>query len=203
MVLLNDLLRAGHFADAVNDLAKKFRERFRLPEIHQLGLVVPDVEAAAGMLEDSGIGPFFIASGSPVLWRERDEERGYRGKLGIAYHEGFELELLEPGEGSDFYRQSLDKDSRIVVQHLGFVVPDVDVWAHILSNAGYSVWVRGRLKPGLMEGDFAYMDTVNDAGLVIEFICWRLMGLRISPPAAIFRAIGHLEKWTGKRSISL
>lgn len=203
MIFLDDFLNTDEFSKAVNGLAKEFRDRYGLDKIHQLGLVVPDVEASAKALEDKGLGPFFIAAGSPVLWLERQEERDYRGKLGIAYYRGFELELLEPGEGSEFYRQRLDAESRIVVHHLGFMVPDVDEWAARLTAAGYPVWVRGRLKAGPMTGDFAYMDTVKDTGLVMEFISWRLMGIKISPPAAIFRALGRLEKWTGKRSISM
>jgi catechol 2,3-dioxygenase-like lactoylglutathione lyase family enzyme len=203
MVLLNDLLKADEFSNAVSGLAKDFRERHALPGIHQLGLVVPNVEAAAVELEEKGMPPFFIAAGSPLLWRERGEERNYRGKLGIAYYHGFELELLEPGEGSDFYRQRIDTESRIVIHHLGFIVPDVDDWAGRLAAKGYPVWVRGRLKAGPMTGNFAYMDTINDTGLVIEFISWRLMGVQLNPPAAIFHALGRLEKWTGKRSISV
>jgi hypothetical protein len=203
MIFLDDFLNADEFSNAVNNLAKEFRDRYGLDKIHQLGLVVPDVEESAKALEDKGLGPFFIAAGSPVLWLERQEERNYSGKLGIAYYKGFELELLEPGEGSEFYRQRLDAESRVVVHHIGFMVPDVDEWAERLIAAGYPVWVRGRLKAGPMTGDFAYMDTVKDTGLVIEFISWRLLGIKISPPAAVFRALGRLEKWTGKRSISM
>ena len=203
MVYLNDLFKADNFRDAVSGIAGGLRDKHGLPKIHQLGLVVTNVEAAAEELEKKGIGPFFIASGSPILWRERERETTFSGKLGIAYHQGLELELLEPGDGSDFYRRRLDPDGKIVIHHLGFLVPNVDEWANKLATAGYPVWVRGKLKSGPMTTDFAYMDTVNDAELVIEFICWRLMGIRFSTPPSIFHAIGRIEKWTGKRSISL
>jgi hypothetical protein len=203
MVLLDDLFKADNFGDAVSGLASVFRTDYKLPEIHQLGIVVSDVEMAAVQLEEKGIGPFFIASGSPVLWKERGEDGNFEGKLGIAYHQGFELELLEPGKGSDFYRQSLDPEGGMVVQHLGFLVPDVDTSAEMLAASGYPLWIRGKLKSGPSTADFAYMDTVGDAGLVIEFICWKLMGLRFNTPPSIFHAIGRIEKWTGKRSISL
>jgi hypothetical protein len=203
MVLLDDLFKADNFGDAVSGLASVFRTDYKLPEIHQLGIVVSDVEMAAVQLEEKGIGPFFIASGSPVLWKERGEDGNFEGKLGIAYHQGFELELLEPGKGSDFYRQSLDPEGGMVVQHLGFLVPDVDTSAEMLAASGYPLWIRGRLKSGPTTADFAYMDTVADAGLVMEFICWKLMGIRFNTPPFIFHTIGRIEKWTGKRSISL
>jgi hypothetical protein len=203
MVALDDVFKTDDFSNAVDGLASAFRADHKLPEIHQLGIVVSDVEMAAIKLEEKGIGPFFIASGSPVLWRERGEERNFEGKMGIAYHQGFELELLEPGKGSDFYRQALDPKGAMVVQHLGFLVPDVDTWAETLTASGYPLWIRGKLKSGPSTADFAYMDTVADAGLVIEFICWKLMGIRFNTPPFIFHTIGRIEKWSGKRSISL
>ena len=203
MVLLGDLLNTADFSKAVDGLAREFRGRHKLPAIHQLGLTVPDVEYAARVLEAKGIGPFFIANGSPVFWRERGQERSIRGKMGMAYHQSFELELLEPTEGSEFYRQSLDSAGGIVVQHLGFLVPDVDEWADRLAAAGSPVWIRGKLKIGPAAADFCYMDTVEEAGLIIEFISWRIFGSSFSPPAALYHAAGRLEKWSGKRSITV
>ena len=89
MVSLDDLFKADDFIVAVDDLASDFRKEHGLPEIHQLGIVVPDVEMAAVKLEEKGIGPFFIASGSPVLWKERGEDGNFQGKLGIAYRHNF------------------------------------------------------------------------------------------------------------------
>ena len=126
MIILEDLMSQPDFGKALDDLVPEYREQFSLPAIHQLGLVVADVEKAAIYLEDQGVPPFFIATGSPAFWTERGDKRPFRGKLGFSHHHGVELELLEPGEGSDFYRRSLDPEGRIVVQHLGFLVDDVD-----------------------------------------------------------------------------
>jgi len=200
MPLLEELLQASDFTAAVAGLAREFRQRHALPPVHQLGLVVPDAIAAAGELERRGIGPFFLAAGRPVLWRERGQERVFSGRMGLAYHHGFELELLEPGQGSDFYRQSLDPQGRAVIQHLGFLCPDVDAAA---ARVGVPVWVRGRIKTGPMVTEFAYLDTVAEAGLVIEFISWRFLGLEFIPPAGLVHALGRLQKWSGKRSFDL
>ncbi len=102
------------FGEALNNLIPEYREKFSLPEIHQLGLVVADVEEAARHLEEQGLAPFFIATGSPAFWLEREKKRFFRGKLGFSHHHGVELELLEPGEGSDFSRRSLAPEGRIV-----------------------------------------------------------------------------------------
>lgn len=126
-----------------------------------------------------------------------------RGKLGLSHHHSVELELLEPGEGSDFYRRSLDPEGRIVVQHLGFLVDDVDTWAEKLTAAGSAVWVRGAITLGPANTQFAYMDTEETAGIVVEFISQRCFGLRWWPLGALFKAAARIEKWTGKRSISV
>jgi hypothetical protein len=204
MVLFEDLLSAQDLREAANALVREFREQHDLPPIHQLGLVVADVQLAAQTLEARGMGPFFITHGAASMWREHGEEHHFRGKMGLAYHRGFELELLQPGEGSNFYRQSLDTVGRIVVQHLGFSVMDVDAWANRLTaSSGYPIWVRGRLQSGPLHVDFAYMDTIAQAGLIVEFISWRVFGVLFSPPAAILHSIGRLQKWSGKRSMPL
>jgi len=201
MISLNELIDSAGFAEKVRNLAKDFRQKFGLAQVHQLGLVVASVEKSAEDLEAKGIGPFFIAEGSPVLWQERGEKKSFKGKLGLAYIEGIELELLEPGEGSDFYRQHLDPQGKIMIQHLGLLAADVDASAKKLEDAGYRVWVRGKLKSGPMTTDFAYMDTISEAGFIIEFISWRLFGFSFSPRPGLIHALGRLEKWSGIRSI--
>ena len=61
MVLLEELLNSVAFDRAVNDLAQEFREKHGLPAIHQLGLVVPNVEAAALSLEEGVFKPVLLA----------------------------------------------------------------------------------------------------------------------------------------------
>ena len=203
MIFLEDLLQAPDFEGALGTLAPNFRERFALPKIHQLGLAVEDAEQAALKLERQGLPPFFIAAGSPAFWIEKGDNRSFSGKLGFSHHHGVELELLEPGNGSDFYRRSLDPGGRIVVQHLGFLVDDVDGWADTLRVGGFDVWVRGAIELGPAKTQFAYMDTERDAGLVIEFISQRFLGLPWWPMDAVFRAVARVQKWTGKRSLDI
>ena len=204
MILLDDLLNSSDFRRSVDGLAKEFRTAFGLPDIHQLGLAVPSVEKASALLEARGFPPFFIAEGSPILWRELGRESSFRGKAGFGTYQGFELELLEPGSGSNFYHDSLDPDGRIVVQHLGFLVKDTDEWAGRLEKSGHPVRIRGRLRLQPWRSDFAYMDTQDAAGVIVEFISFTLFGRPSSgPPPGLFRLLGRLEKWSGKRSISV
>ncbi len=203
MIFFDDLLQAQNFRGAVDEIGRDFRARFALPAIHQLGLVVPDVGTAADELENKGIGPFFIVNGSVDMWQERGEEKGFSGKIGLARYQGYEIELLEPGKGSDFYRQCVDAGGRPVVQHLGFLVNDVDIWASLLSQAGCPVWVKGDMGVWPVRTRFAYMDTVQHSDIIMEFINWSILGIAFQPPSLLYRGLADLEKRMGIRSISL
>ena len=198
-MLFSELLDADDFGCEAGSLAGDFRERYGLPPVHQVGLVVPDVEAAARQLEERGLGPFLILSGEPSTWLEGGRPGKFQGKVGMAFHHGFELELLEPGEGSDHYRRSLDPGGGIVVQHVGLLVDDVDQWAARLNAAGHATMVRGQLKVGPLRFDFAHLDTRADAGLLVEFISARLLGRPSHTRPGLIRRLGSFQKWTGKR----
>jgi hypothetical protein len=203
-MLLADVLSNADFKERVQDIALESRNRLGIDvPVHQLGVVVPDVVSAAAELEGCGIGPFLIMGGPAKFWNERGSAGKMKGRLGFGYRQGIEIELLEPGSGSDFYRRSLDRKGRPVIQHLGFLVSDVDAWAKKLEDAGYPVYVRGRIGMGPLRIDFAYLDTEKDAGLVLEFICHRLFGIWIKPPIWLQQLIGRIEIMIGKRCIEV
>jgi len=202
ILYLDDLLKADNLGHAVSLIANNFREKYQFPDIYQLGVVVPDVEAAAVELEAKGIGPFFIASNTLNFWSEHGEPKMFHGKVGIAYHKGFEIELLEPGVGSTFYKSCVDSECRMVVQHLGFRVKDVDAYTKRLEKNGCATWVRGRIKSFPLVTDFAYMDTRDQAGIILEFIDMKIMGFAIKVSAGVFHTIGRVQKIIGVRSFS-
>ena len=199
MILLADMLKKADLEAEAGALCLPFRKRFGLPAVEQLGLVVPDVAKAAARLEKLGIAPFFMAQGPVARWQERGEDRRFCGKLGLTYHRGLELELLEPGQGSDFYTKSLSADGEVAVQHLGFLVDNVDAWEKKLTLSGSPAIVRGRIAAGPLRVEFAYMDTQKDLGLIVEFIAFYFLGKRVKPLPALVRALGRLQKKSGRR----
>jgi hypothetical protein len=202
MIYFDDLLKSDNIDYAVSQIAKDFRSKHQFPEVRQLGVIVADVEIAAVELEEKGIGPFFIASDTLKFWNERGENRTFSGKLGVACHKGYEIELLEPGVGSTFYKTCVDEKGRMVVQHLGFLVNDVDAHTRELEKAGCSTWVRGKIKSFPIVTNFAYMDTVEQAGIILEFIDMRFLGFAVKVPGGIYHSLGRMEKMIGIRSLS-
>lgn len=165
-----ELLQAPDFKAAADALARDFRQEHAFPPLFQLGLVAPDVEGAVGELEGQGIHGFALSTGRPQTWVEDGESKAFSGRLALAVHEGLELELLEPGEGSEFYRSGLAADGAIALHHLGFLVPDIDVWTEAMTRAGQRTWVRGSLVSPRVTVSFAYIDSRRDAGIIVEFI---------------------------------
>lgn len=202
MIYFDDLLKTDDFSQAVNTIAKDFREQHKFPAVRQLGVIVADVEIAAAQLEEQGIGPFFIASDKLKFWTERGKNKTFSGKLGMAIYKGYEVELLEPGVGSTFYKSCVDERGRMVVQHLGFLVDDVDAYRQELGKSGCSTWVRGQIKSFPIVTDFAYMDTVAQAGIILEFIDMRFLGFAVQVPGGIYHNLGRLQKLIGIRCLS-
>jgi hypothetical protein len=202
MLLFEDLLNEENFTDAANKLACDFREKHNLPPIHQLGLVVSDVETAAAQLEKMGIGPFLIMSGDLKKWVERGESIRFHTKVGLATHHGIDIELLEPGEGSDFYGQHLDPDGRTVIHHLGFFVKDTDKEVANMNAKGCLTWVRGIIQAGPASFNVGYMDTLSELGMLIEIIQFKAFGIRFRPPGFSYHLLGWLEKTCGIRCIN-
>jgi hypothetical protein len=203
-MLLAEIMSEKNFKEMVQSIALGFRNRFGIDApVNQLGVVVPDVLAAAADLEKKGCKPFLIMGGAAKMWKERGSAGRIKSRLGFGYREGIEIELLEPGSGSDFYRRSLDPKGRPLIQHLGFLVKDVDACARKLEDAGYPVYVRGRIGMGPLRIEFAYMDTEKDAGLIMEFICFRIFGIRFKPPIWSQQLLGYIEKKSGKRCIEV
>jgi hypothetical protein len=201
MIYFDDLLKDNNIDYAVSRIAKDYREKYKFPEVRQLGVIVADVETAAAELEKKGIGPFFIASDTLKLWNERGETGTFSGKLGMAIYKGYEIELLEPGVGSAFYKSCVDEKGRMVVQHLGFLVKDVDAYRTEMGKSGCSTWVRGKIQSFPIITDFAYMDTVEQAGIILEFIDMKFLGFPVTIPGGIYHGLGRLQKLTGMRCL--
>ena len=67
MLKLQDYLEAPDFDAAVTELGTSIRQALNLPPIFQLGLVVPDAEAAARDLARQGITAVFEIDATPTM----------------------------------------------------------------------------------------------------------------------------------------
>ena len=194
--------RANQFHAHVQRMGEPLRSEFKLPPVHQLGVMVPNVQKAAQDLEQLGYGSFFVAAGAPKFWRENGKERSISGALAMGYRDNIEMELLEPGINTNWYRDSLDEGGTYAIQHLGYMVEDVDAAATPLTRAGFQLKVRGQLSTLGLKCNFAYVDTRAAGGYITEFISLTVAGIHVAP-AKVYRPLAGLQKLLRIKSFNL
>ena len=133
-------------------------------EIDQVCLVVRDLEKTVDRLRDlMNLGPFqFKETDRPdaVVHGKRTHVRARR-----AYTQAgpVELELIEPGEGENAFREFLDNHGE-GVHHFGILVTDLEQALARFEEKGIGVlqqWERGRTR-------LAYLDTEASLGVILE-----------------------------------
>lgn len=203
MIYLDEIIDADSFTQAVESSSEKLRNIYHLPKVRQLGMVVADAEKADKELVASGLLPFFLAKVRTNQWLENGVERSLCAKLGIAYREGIELELIEPVQNADFYARDIDPQGRILIHHFGFIVQDIEGMLTRLADAGAPLLVRGKLNLGLVRADFAYMDTRLECGVISELISIKILGFHASLPRRLMALLARLQQRSGMRTFNL
>lgn len=141
-------------------------EKFVLPELAQVGVVVKDIDQAMHYYSTTfGIGPFRVIDfdfpdatlhGKPVSLKLR---------IALARMGPVQFELIEVPEGDNIYREFLDAKGE-GLHHLGFRVADLDDEVAKLAPLGIGVLQGGKADGG----GFAYLDTEGIGGVIFELI---------------------------------
>jgi len=144
---------------------KRENEKSPFSELHHLMIVVKDIEKAVKYYESIGIGPF--RSYPPLREYEKlkvkDESAFYKLVMKEAQMGPIVLQLCQPGPGESIYKDFLERKGE-GIQHLGFVVDDVDKDEAKLRERGFKVLSSGRRADG---SGFTYFDTEDDAGVTL------------------------------------
>lgn len=140
---------------------------FKLPPVHQLGFVVRDIERTSRQYQTFfGTGPFSkvidvnmdgaLLRGTPV-----------KTKIRVAFVQSgaVQLELIQPVEGSNVYTEFLEAKGE-GIHHLGYRVDDIEVAKAEFRRLGKEPVFQRDM--GMME--FAYYDTAEAGGLMLEFL---------------------------------
>ena len=200
---LTDYLAAADFSSAVESTAKKLQEQYGLPAAYQLGLVVADAVSADQAMVEAGLPHSFLVGVRTDRWEENGTDKPLTAKLGFAYHQGYELELIEPGDNAQFYARDIDPQGNIVVHHFGFMIKDLEDWMARLSAAGAPLLVRGKLRLGIVTGEFAYFDTRQDCGMITELISMKILGIHARLPQALVARLARFQVASGKRCFNM
>ena len=133
-----------------------------------IGVVVRDMNKTIERLTALGIGPFKPRILPP------DAQEKYRGKpfipsqrvaIQITQIGNMELELIQPIDGESPHQEFLDQKGE-GIQHLGFIVNNLEEEVKRLTAKGSSILLTSQFKGG---GGVAYLD-LDAAGLIVELV---------------------------------
>jgi methylmalonyl-CoA/ethylmalonyl-CoA epimerase len=153
----------------IANLASSLPGGVQLKRIVQIGIVVADRKRTTDLMTTLfGIGPFRF-----VEWPDRAESKyAYRGvEEHIRISQAFvqlgdvEVELIQPVEGNNAYKDFLDETGG-GIHHVLFEVSDIDPVIRELAKSGVTVLQSGTgIRPGTR---WALLDTRELLGFFVE-----------------------------------
>ena len=133
--------------------------------LHHVTVVVKDMEKAEDFYASVGIGPFETPSGHTI------HKKTVRGKpiadtiiIREAKLGPIVLQLVQHIEGESIYKEFVEMKGQ-GVQHLGFLVEDIDRAEKDALAQGLNELARGRRQDGT---GYCYFDTESIAGVILE-----------------------------------
>ena len=139
-------------------------------QLHHVGAVVKDMEKSVAYLSSLGIGPWGPMPGKPFVGNKklRGEPADYKLMARFAPLGPIQLELVQP-LGGECVQQEFLRNKGEGINHLGFLVKDIDKRVAELGKEGINVIQSG---PGPTKGGFAYLDTEPACGITLELVEW-------------------------------
>lgn len=141
-----------------------------LGPIRQWGFLVRDLDQAmAGWVEQLGIGPWWGYRNVRCQARVAGRESEVVMSVGLAYHQGMQIELIHQTNDADslysyFYR---DSDDAQVLQQIAYMVEDVEAAVQQCQARGMAETGRIIPAPGT---EYVYMSSPFLKGMVIELM---------------------------------
>ena len=151
----------------VDEISEEMKgsEKSPFSELHHVTIAVKDIERAVGFYSSVGIEPF-VPPEDHVFPEKTLRGKPLTNRLVVreAQIGPVVLQLVQHIEGEDVYKEFIDKRGE-GVQHLGFVVDDIDEEEEKAVKLGLEVTQRGRREDGT---GYTYFDTEALGGVVLE-----------------------------------
>jgi methylmalonyl-CoA/ethylmalonyl-CoA epimerase len=146
---------------------------FRLKSINQIGFVVKDLDSTMDAYwRHFGIGTWRVYTYGPPLVKQttyRGRPEDFHMRIGVAEVGNLVFELIQPLDGDSLYKEFL-QSAGDGVQHLGLFVDDFDQGIADAAAAGFPVIQSGRGYGVRGDGGFAYLDTQQKLGTILELL---------------------------------
>ncbi len=142
--------------------------KYTYTKLHHVGIVVKDIDKAMAYFESIGIGPFKVGDKRKITIPFKGELHGkpaeWKTTISNADLGGPELELLEPTEGNQALKESLDNTGE-GLHHIGFLVDDLDAAIAKGKKDGLKIWTMSK---GVNRPGFLYFENSETGSLAIE-----------------------------------
>ena len=167
-------------------------ESLRMPRLSQIGIYTRDIDEAMRQYEGVGIGPWFVSEMETARCTYRGCETMIRTLIAIAYSGRIQLELIQILSGDNLYLDTLGGRGE-GLHHLGFEVSDLEERLRACREAGIEVLQHGVFKRLGMTIEYAYLDTQDTVGVILEFIQTSLLGLKIRMWPVVANQLARLQ----------
>jgi len=173
-----------------NEIGRVPENKTLVTGVVHVSLVVHDADKTAEKLEKYGIGPFKFHQSiyrSPIPGK-------YEGpacmKYGYSEVGNVVWELIETLEGKTEYSDFLEAHGE-GIHHLGFPTPmPIEAELERWSKRGIKALEVG--KKGDSGEGWAYMDTNDDMGFIIEILCYKNFNKYLNAPTPTFDSFKDL-----------
>jgi methylmalonyl-CoA/ethylmalonyl-CoA epimerase len=144
----------------------KLKNILGLEKVDQVGIVVRDMDKTIKNYREI-FGISFPRVVVPDYFNRvfRGKPENFRMKIGLAMMGALQIELIQPLEGKTTYGEFLGKWGE-GIHHLGFNVHNLDERVTTFQKLGVDVLMSGER----VGAKFAYMDTDEIVGIIIELI---------------------------------
>lgn len=147
-------------------IMEKFNIDFGPLKVDQLGFVYKDIEKQAKVMEEIyGFSKFIITPIGEAPTEYKGKKSSTKARLGFSQLGDTQVELIEWKEGDSPYKDFLEQ-GREGFHHIGIYVDDIDSYISEFKNKGIGILYYGEIG----NGKFAYMDTEQTFGIIVELI---------------------------------
>ena len=136
--------------------------------VHQIGVIVANMDEAVAFYEELGIGPFQELKGTATIERQvyGKPAPDVSNRVSTAQMGAVQFEIVQPISGRSVQREYLERRGE-GVNHLGFLVDHLDEEVAQLTEKGFQVISSGKTIDG---GASAYLSTDKIGGVIFELI---------------------------------
>lgn len=141
--------------------------------VAQIGILVKNLDATVERFHRVfGIGPWHFYTYEKPLVKEmtyHGKPANYSMRLALSYFGQMRVELIEPGEGESVYHDYV-REHGYGLHHLGLLTDNLDKALDQSREAGIEMIMDGAGFGMDGDGHYAYLDTEEEFGIVLELI---------------------------------